>query len=119
MIPALRQVIHIPNGGARPKKTSANGVVYSPEGERLRKMGVRAGAWDYLFAVQAVHDGVIKAGLWIEFKSKGGKLSDDQVEFGRRQEEHGYVTRVVRSWQDGVAAVLEYLGRTNYSGRPQ
>ena len=119
MIPALRQLIHIPNGGERPSFTNQDGERVSPEGARLKRMGVQAGVYDYLLAVPSFIEGVPKCGLWIEFKTKDGRESEEQRQFAARQEQFNYATVLVRSWTDGVYEVLKYLGREGYSGRPQ
>lgn len=66
--PKLSQaVFHIPNGG---KRNIAEAV-------RFKKMGVRAGVWDV--CCNLPHP--VFNGLWIEFKSKGGRVTKEQESF--------------------------------------
>lgn len=118
-IPALKQVIHIPNGGERPSRVNPKtGARYSPEGARLKRMGAKAGVLDYLVAVPAWVEGEFRPGMWIEFKSKKGRMSKEQEEFANEQMKWGYVIALARSWTEGVGYVLQYLNRPEYIGRP-
>src|SRR5262245_36861290 len=70
--------LHCPNGAERPKKTTADGRTYSPEGSRLKRMGVRPGASDiFLIAPPA---GRFHA---LEIKKRGEEPSDEQMDFLR------------------------------------
>lgn len=122
MIPMLRQVIHIPNGGVRPSRVDQKtGARYSVEGAKLKRMGAQAGAWDYFVACVRydASDGTFTPGMWIEFKSKKGVLSEAQEDFGERQRKHGYATAVVREWTEARDVLLEYFGIPDWVGRVQ
>ena len=94
--PELKFCFHVPNGGYRFKATAA----------AMKRAGTRAGVPDVSLPVarKGYH------GLWIEFKSDAGKLSEAQetfIEFLRRQ---NYCVLVCRSWMEAASAVVDYLG---------
>ena len=93
--PELKFCFHVPNGGYRFKATAA----------AMKRAGTRAGVPDVSLPIarKGFH------GLWIEFKSDAGKLSEAQetfIEFLRRQ---NYCVLVCRSWTAGANAVIDYL----------
>ena len=94
--PELKFCFHIPNGGYRFKATAA----------AMKRAGTRAGVPDVFLPVarRGFH------GLWIEFKSAAGELSEAQekfIEFLRRQ---NYCVLVCRSWNEAANAIIDYLG---------
>lgn len=106
--PALsKHLIHIPNGGRRVAKTSRSGRRYSPEAQRLKLMGVRAGVADLLLAYPRL--GV--PGLWIEMKSETGRASPAQKEFLESMVEAGYRVAVCSSFEDFMEIIKSYLGK--------
>ncbi len=114
VIPELKLVYHIPNGGARPwqERIGPDGrlVRYSTEGQRLRKMGVKKGVLDYHLPVGRYVMNVFKLGLWIEFKSQDGKLTPEQEAFKAAMEQQGHMVLVVRDWEQAKQATVHYLG---------
>ena len=87
-------VIHIPNEGKRSKRFGAT----------LKAMGMQPGAWDIL--IMAGKWGYI--GAWIEFKSKDGKLTPEQVSFGETVRREGYFTAVVYSIDEAIKTIQWY-----------
>ena len=73
-------LIHIPNGGSR-------NVI---EAAKFKKMGVKAGVPD----LQLLVPNSLIHGLWIELKSKKGKLQPSQRLMMQRLEEQGYLCKV-------------------------
>jgi len=115
--PELAHLRHIPNGGARDRRT----------GGRLKAEGVRRGTWDYVLPVvtrepivaACGHSAVRYPGLWIELKIesqrrvKQGGLSAYQVGFGAFVHQQGYATVVAYDWTEAQAAIEAYLdGKT-------
>jgi len=76
-------IYHIPNGGARTKHA----------GRQLKREGVKRGVWDIAIDVPAhgYH------GAKVEVKREGGKLSDEQIEYGRAVGKLGYKCHLVFS----------------------
>ena len=84
--------LHIPNGEKRDRRTAA----------RLKAMGVRAGASDFLLIVSGeVH--------WIELKTANGRLSTEQRAFLEDAETARCSTHVVRSIEE-LAVILNSIG---------
>jgi VRR-NUC domain-containing protein len=98
-------LISIPNGGYRHKS----------EAVRLKKEGLKKGVCDLFLAIPS-YDGIktemnIRRGLWIEVKSKKGKLSNYQKEWIKLMRQYcGYSVSVVRSVDEGIQAIKDYLG---------
>lgn len=84
--------IHIPNGEKRDRRTGA----------RLKAMGVRPGASDFLVVVSGLAH-------WIELKTEAGRLSADQRVFLADADTAGCRTHVVRSIPE-LAGVLNSIG---------
>lgn len=80
------------------KRTPQNGA-------RMKAEGLRAGTWDMFLSVPrgGAH------GLWIENKTKLGKLSPEQITFGQAQRDNGYATEVCHSPAETTQKILEYL----------
>ncbi len=110
VIPELKLLFHVPNGGMRPQRVDAKGRTYSVEALKLKKMGVRKGVLDYFLPVPRMVMNVWRAGLLIEFKAKDGKMSDEQREFAGAVEQQGYVVLVVNDWEAAKNYVVQYLG---------
>lgn len=81
----------IPNGGFRSQK----------EAIRLKKQGVKKGVADIFILYPTAHS----HGLFLELKTKGGKLSKAQKKFGEDVEAQGYSFTV----QYGHAAAFNYI----------
>lgn len=88
-------LLHIPNGGRRNIREAA----------RLKKMGVRPGVSDYLLPIS--RGGYI--GLWVELKSKLGRLTPEQRAWIERMIAAGYVARVAYGWMDAKDIIEQYL----------
>ena len=87
-------VIHIPNEGKR-------SPIY---GKKLRDMGMVAGVWDLLIATS--RRGYI--GAWIELKSKDGKLTPAQKEFGIEMGHQNYFLDVCHSIEAATKTISWY-----------
>ena len=85
----------IPNGGRRDAITGA----------RLRLEGVKAGVPDILLAKASsgYH------GLFIEMKTKRGRVSESQRDLFPLLEAQGYGVAVCRGWREAADAVEAYL----------
>lgn len=115
VIPELKLIYHVANGGARPAHYRFNNKTkkidrISVEGAKLKKMGVKPGVLDYHLPVPRVFMGVWKVSLWIEFKCKNGKLTDEQRDFAAAMEQQGHLVVVCFDWEDAKRLVVEYLG---------
>lgn len=100
-----RHLMHIPNGGARPKFVTKKGRSYSPEGQRLKLMGVRAGVFDLFLAIPAepFH------GLWLEAKYGKNKLSPEQVIFKSQMDKVGFKTGEFWTFEQFANEIRTYL----------
>lgn len=95
-IPELAFLAHWPNGEYRTVRTAV----------KLKAMGVKRGPLDcWLFARRGIHPGMA-----FEFKSKCGKLTDAQLEWGARLSGDGWKVDMFTNWQDAARAVCIYLG---------
>lgn len=93
--PALWFLHHIPNGGSRNKIEAAN----------LKRQGVKAGVSD-------LHLPVARGGyhsLYIEMKSKTGRISTAQAEWINRVREEGNAAFVCYSAQEAIKKLEWYL----------
>jgi len=88
-------LIHIPNGGSR-------NII---EAAKFKKMGVKAGVPDLQLLVP---NGLIH-GLWIELKSKTGKLQPSQRLMMQRLEEQGYLCKVCFGADEAINEIKKYL----------
>ena len=86
----------IPNGGRRDAITGA----------RLRLEGVLAGVPDIFLAKAASG----KYGMFIEMKTKRGRLSERQRDLFPLLEAVGYAVVVAPGWKEAADAVEMYLG---------
>lgn len=80
-------VVHIPNGGQRHPVVAA----------KLKAMGTRAGVLDLLFILPngRVH--------WVEMKTKGGRVSDNQKAFMGLLDNRGHTHEVCWSQDEWMA----------------
>ena len=96
---------HCPNEGLRSRRVNPKtGATYSPEAQRLARMGLRAGTADLLIVPPP--DGLLHG---LELKRRGEKPTDDQVEFGADLEAAGGVWDWADSY-DGAIAILKRWG---------
>lgn len=94
--PSLRMIYAIPNGGYRSPKTAA----------AMKKTGVKSGVPDMCLAVPMDQH----HGLYIELKRrKGGRLSENQIDWLERLEAEGYACVVCKGWEEAVEAIKHYL----------
>jgi hypothetical protein len=93
--PDLEWMYHIPNGGSRNKKEAHN----------LSLQGVKPGVPDIFLPVArgSFH------GLYIEMKSDGGKVSDNQDKWLGALFGNGYYTTVSYNWESAKNIILNYL----------
>ena len=83
---------------------------------KMKRCGGRVGVWDCfcdIVRLQGHTDGdrttvVAKGGLYIEMKSKTGRLTDDQKDF-QLEREGEFEFAVCRSWQEAAVAIRAYL----------
>lgn len=98
--PKLRDdLYHIPNGGKRGVREAA----------RLKKIGVRAGVWDYHLPVARGN----YFGAWIELKAAAphrSRTSVGQVDWGHRMLKQGHYARVCYGFEEAKQALEFYIG---------
>lgn len=101
---AVRRTHAIPNGGGRTKR----------EAGRLKAEGVKKGVPDIFTAVpvNGAH------GLYIEMKSTGGRVSEEQAAWIADALELGYAAVVCRSATEAMAAWLAYMGAQDNGREP-
>lgn len=75
-------------------------------GDKLKKMGMRAG-WPDL---EIMHPSNGYHGLFIEFKSDGGRLSKEQKTILAELERQGYKVAVIKDIDEFISVVDEYIG---------
>lgn len=85
----------VPNGGARDAVTGA----------RLKAEGVMAGVADLFLSIPSARH----HGLYIEMKTAKGTQSQSQKIFQQRVEAMGYRYAVVRSFDEFVSLIREYM----------
>lgn len=92
----LELAFHIPNGSYK-----------SPAARMIFKaIGLKPGVPDvFLPVASSGHHG-----LWIEFKTRKGRVSDYQAEWMDKLTKEGYEVAVCRSWTEAADVTLEYLG---------
>lgn len=103
--PELSLCFAIPNGSH--KSPAARGL--------FKRTGLKPGVPDCFLPVAGYGgDGVpmsqmVCKGLWIEFKSKRGTVSETQRWWGEALKAYGHRVEVCRSWTDAANIVIEYL----------
>ena len=103
--PELRLLHAIPNGGSRASAEDRKGNRYSPEAQRLRDEGVKAGVpdLDLPIARRGFH------GLRIEMKASDGRVSPDQDWWIHELTDQGYLAVVKYSADEAIATIKWYL----------
>lgn len=96
----FEDIFAIPNGG---KRDAVTGAI-------MKREGVKAGVLDVFVQVPsgAFH------GLWIEFKRKGGRMSEKQKKFAARATRRGYPVIIANDAEDAFRAVRKYFDRPEY-----
>jgi len=89
------QCFAIPNGGLRNEIVAA----------KMKREGVVSGVWDVLILNEGYGS---SKGLFIEFKVGYNKLTQNQEDF-RRQNDNNYDFRVCYSLETAIEAVTEYF----------
>lgn len=110
LVPCLKWIHHIPNGGSRGDNDRSQQI----RGAQLKAQGVREGIPDIFLPYAS--QGYL--GLYIEMKkpslkpkregSKGG-MSDDQIEFREYAVEQGFRHETCYSWIEATNVVIDYL----------
>ncbi len=93
--PELELLFHIPNGGYRNIATA----------KRLKAEGVKSGVPDLLLPIArgGYH------GLFLEVKTKGGVVSNNQKLWLNTLSEQGYLTSVAYSFDEAIGVIKKYL----------
>ncbi len=96
-----RFIFHVPNGGYRNKQEACS----------LKRQGVMPGVADIFVALpnDKYH------GLWIEMKSRLGRVTPKQKNFSDNMVQVGYDTIICRSWLSAKSAIETYLSTSKYS----
>jgi hypothetical protein len=94
------------NGGKRPKWVDKNGKIYSPEGKKLKKSGVKDGFPDLFLYIPV--DGY--NGLAIEMKRiKHSAVSKEQVMWLQRLKDRGFYAYIAHGFEDAKNVIEAYL----------
>ena len=83
----------------------AGEVMSTGQAIRAKKAGMRPGVPDMFLPVPVAG----RHGLWIEIKTRTGRLSPDQERWHEFLTRHGYVVVVARSWGGAKEALVSYL----------
>lgn len=97
--PALKFAFHIPNGGERHVAVAA----------RMKAAGTKKGVPDVFIPIPSG----IYGGMFIEFKTKKGRLSQEQILYSGHLIDSRYYCIVSTDYKEAVSSVLEYL---NFEG---
>lgn len=105
LYPELNLLFAVPNGAKLPYAKDRRGRRYSPQAQKLKKEGLRAGVPDLCLPVarQGFH------GLFIEMKIGKNKPSAAQVAFLDELARQGYYATVCWGAVDAIAAIRAYL----------
>jgi hypothetical protein len=95
--PIIRDVIiHIANEGKRNPR----------EGNKLKRMGLRAGVFDFFLPIPTN----LYHGLWVELKRrKGSKISNEQLEWWHKMKSLNYGAYFAYGWEEAKDIILLYL----------
>lgn len=91
----LDLLMHIPNGEKRDAATAS----------KLKRLGVRPGVPDLCLPIMRGGHGA----LWIEMKTDGGRVSDDQDKWHLMLRWAGHKVVVAWTWQEAIDAIKDYL----------
>lgn len=93
--PELSLLFHVPNGGSR----------HILEAKKLRQLGVKSGVPDLCMPIAR---GGYNA-MWIEMKSKSGRLRPEQSSWIAALTREGGYVRVCHGAQEAIDTILHYL----------
>ena len=95
--PLLAWLIHIPNGGRRPRG----------EAGKLKALGVKKGVPDFVLPFPSPN--ARWSGFAVELKSPTGRLSQEQQDWLAKMVSHGWMTGVARNLDEFIDLVGRYL----------
>ncbi|TXH12737.1 MAG: VRR-NUC domain-containing protein [Hyphomicrobiaceae bacterium] len=98
---SLKALIHIPNGGQRPRAEAAI----------MKSLGVRAGVSDLFLPMRRTESNCNFIGLWIELKRPGGKPTKSQEEWMDLMRDMGHHACVKESVKEALTTIAWYLGQ--------
>jgi hypothetical protein len=103
--PELGLLFAIPNGAKLPYSKDRRGNRYSPQAQKLKAEGLRAGVPDLCLPIARLgfH------GMFIELKIGKNKPSPEQVKFLDRLADNGYYAAVCWGAEEAIHAIKEYL----------
>lgn len=93
--PELKALYHVPNEGIRTYAQTA----------WLKSMGMKKGFPDICLPVPKKHYGA----LYIELKTKNGRVSDEQKEWIQLLKELGNMAVICRSYEEAISTIEVYL----------
>lgn len=101
--PRYQYLFHIPN-----ESVGGQGWLV-----RNRQMGVKAGVPDLFYPVpaQGYH------GMFIEMKTKTGRISKSQAKWIKTLETVGYKCVVAHGWEEARDALINYMEETNHGNK--
>lgn len=102
--PCLRWLHHVRNEG---RISAISDLQRMIKGLRYKKMGVKRGILDIFLPYP--RNGF--CGLHIEVKTPNGRLTKEQSEYIDYLESNNYATAVVRSIDEGVRVISEYISK--------
>ena len=115
--PELRLLMAYPSGELRPDQyrvdpKTGKKVRYSVVGQKLQRMGVLKNVPDLFLAktICDTTDTILYPGLFIEMKSKTGRLREGQKEFMELLREQGFRCEVCYSFEEARDVICDYLG---------
>jgi hypothetical protein len=115
--PEYRMLLfHPANGGKRPtttKYTKGKIITYSPEAERMKQMGTRAGVSDLIFMLPVVNPTLTGKYncLCLELKAGRGKQEPEQIEFEQKIASVGHKYVIIRNFDEFREAIWDHLGQ--------
>ena len=98
--PISNYLIKIPNEGKRSFFTA----------KKMKLEGLTRGALDLFLFFPVKSYCHHTCGLWMEVKTGKGKLSESQIIFIERMKWIGYPVVVIRTVDEGIQAIKDYLG---------
>jgi hypothetical protein len=99
-----RFVLHFPNEGKRDPNY----------GRLLQSYGMRKGVYDLFITIPMRGFG----GAWIELKTVEGKLSKEQIEFGKDMEIQNYFTKVTYGLDEALEIIDWYVFKKELNHHP-